>query len=107
MIGKRNNISTTTAIQFFQIARYGALLLCSVLLTKSGIGTDGIGHYETFILVSGTLSFFWVNGLTHTFLSVYNHNTDKRKVIGQTAFIIIGLSILLALIVLVLRAPIT
>ena len=107
MIGKRNNISTTTAIQFFQIARYGALLLCSVLLTKSGIGTDGIGHYETFILVSGTLSFFWVNGLTHTFLSVYNHNTDKRKVIGQTALILIGLSILLALIVLVLRTPIT
>jgi O-antigen/teichoic acid export membrane protein len=100
------NISTTTALQLFQIARYGTLILCSIILTKSGIGTDVIGHYETFLLVAASLSFFWVNGLTHTFLSVYNHYENKQKVIGQTALILISTSVLVAFVMFLLRTPI-
>lgn len=106
MVGSGNKISSTSAIQLFQIARYATLMLCSILLTKSAVSTEVIGHYETFILISGTLSFFWVNGLTHTFLSTYNNYTDKKKVIGQTAFVLLGISVLIALLVLVFRAPI-
>lgn len=100
-------ISGTNAIQLFQIARYGALILTSVLLTKTGIDTSVIGHYENFILLAGTLSFFWVNGLTHTFLSVYNQHENKRKVIGQTAIIVIAMSICVALCMLIFRVPLT
>lgn len=107
MTNTQRNISGTNAIQLFQIARYGALMLSAILLTKSGIGTDVIGHYENFILVAGTLSFFWVNGLTHTFLSVYNQYQNKQQVIGQTAFIIIGMSVSVALLMLLLRSQIT
>ena len=106
MADLRKNISSTSAIQIFNIARYATLLLCSILLTKSAIGAEVIGHYETFILISGTLSFFWVNGLTHTFLSTYHNYPDKKKVIGQTAILVIGLSICIALLILLLRAPI-
>lgn len=107
MTNAQRNISGTNAIQLFQIARYAALMLSAILLTKSGIGTDVIGHYENFILVAGTLSFFWVNGLTHTFLSVYNQYQNKQQVIGQTAFIIIGMSVSVALLILLLRSQIT
>jgi hypothetical protein len=51
-------ISGTNAIQLFQIARYGALILTSVLLTKTGIDTSVIGHYENFILLGRHTEFF-------------------------------------------------
>ncbi|HNF69133.1 MAG TPA: oligosaccharide flippase family protein [Chitinophagales bacterium] len=61
--------NSTQAIQIFQVARFGALLLASICLSKSGMSVHDIGQYETCILLAGTLSFFWINGTTHTYLS--------------------------------------
>ncbi|HMU69807.1 MAG TPA: hypothetical protein PKC38_07355, partial [Chitinophagales bacterium] len=61
--------NSTQAIQIFQVARFGALLLASICLSKSGMSVHDIGQYETCMLLAGTLSFFWINGTTHTYLS--------------------------------------
>lgn len=97
-------ISGTQAIQLFQVARYGALMLSSILLTKSGLAQSDIGHYETFILAAGSLSFFWINGILNSFLSLYNKYENKSKVITTTAVIMLSFSLLvIALLIVFLK----
>ena len=93
-------------MQFFQIARYGALVLTSILLTKSSLTQDDIGHYETFILMSGTLSFFWVNGILQNFLSQFHKTEDKKSLITNTAIILLGFSLLMIIILVFVKQPI-
>ncbi len=93
-------------MQFFQIARYGALVLSSILLTKSSLTQDDIGHYETFILMSGTLSFFWVNGIMQNFLSQYHKIENKKSLITNTAIILLGFSLFVIAALLCLKQPI-
>ena len=100
------SLSPTTAMQFFQIARYGALVLTSILLTKSSLTQDDIGHYETFILMSGTLSFFWVNGILQNFLSQFHKTEDKKSLITNTAIILLGFSLLMIIILVFVKQPI-
>ena len=47
----------TRAFQFYQVCRYGALVLIGVILAKTGFSTSEIGVFETVILVSGVTSF--------------------------------------------------
>ncbi len=103
MITSIKKINNTSAIQFFQIARYAALLFSSILLTKSSLTQNDIGHYETFILMSGTLSFFWVNGLMNAFLSIYNKTENKNAAITQTAIALLLFSSIIIIILLIFR----
>jgi len=99
-------LSPTAAMQFFQIARYGALVLISILLTKSSLNQDDIGHYETFILMSGTLSFFWVNGIMQNFLSQFHKTENKKSLITNTAIILLGFSLVVIAILIFVKQPI-
>ncbi len=99
-------LNPTSAMQFFQIARYGALVISSILLTKSSLTQEDIGHYETFILMSGTLSFFWVNGIMQNFLSQFHKSADKRSLITNTAIILLGLSLIVIAFLLLFKQPI-
>lgn len=44
------------------------MMLIGIVFAKSGLSTGQIGEYETFILIAGSVSFFWLNGLIQGFL---------------------------------------
>ncbi len=67
-------INNVTSLQFFQLFRFVVLFLISIVFTKTDLGTGEIGVYETFILIAGGVSFFWIGGFLHSMLSVFNNN---------------------------------
>lgn len=44
------------------------MVLIGIVFAKSGLTTAQIGEYETFLLIAGAVSFFWLNGLIQGFL---------------------------------------
>ncbi len=67
-------ITNVRALQFFQIFRFGILFLISVIFTKTKLNIGEIGVYETFILIAGSVSFFWMGGMLQSLLSNFNNN---------------------------------
>lgn len=61
-------ISHISALQIFQLIRFSTLILIGVVFAKTGLTTSEIGLYETFMLIAGAVSFFWLNGLIQGFL---------------------------------------
>ncbi len=102
-------ITTTTALQFNQILRQGSLVLTSVLLAKSGLSTDDIGGYESLIFVGTTLSYFWLNALIQSALSFIPslNESEKSKTTFNIFLIFNALSIVLFLILMVFKHPIS
>ena len=89
-------ISHISALQIFQILRYSTLMLIGVVFAKSGLSTSQIGQYETFLLIAGAVSFFWLNGLIQGFLPLIDKEAIARKspVLFNVFYLVIGLSIL-------------
>ncbi len=67
-----NNIS---ALQFFQLLRFGTLLLISIVFTKTHLPIADIGIYETLLFIAGAISFFWLQGLIQSFLPLYKKSS--------------------------------
>lgn len=72
-------ITQISALQIFQLIRFSTLILIGVVFTKSGLTTSEIGQYETFLLISGAVSFFWLNGLIQGFLPSQGEQSVSRK----------------------------
>jgi O-antigen/teichoic acid export membrane protein len=106
---KQTGFSNINALQFFQLARYGALMLIGILLSKSGIGKTAIGHYETFLLVAGAFTFFWVNGFLKVMLPLWTEKKEtERPVLVFNIFILLLLfSGLAAILILMLNQPVS
>lgn len=79
LLTKLKNISSISALQFFQLFKYGALLLTGVVLAKSYLSIQEIGHYETFLFISSAVAYFWLSGLTRSFLPLNSDNPDKSN----------------------------
>ncbi len=99
-------ITNVRALQFFQIFRFGVLLLISIVFTKTKLGIGEIGVYETFLLIAGSVSFFWIGGMLQSLLGIFDNNKsfgkeDKSPLIFNTALIFVTLSVLSAIFVLV------
>lgn len=56
-------LTTTLALQLFQVMRLGSAVLTGILLAKSGLSTTTIGAWEMLLYIGTTFTFFWVNGL--------------------------------------------
>ncbi len=100
---KINNISS---LQFFQLLRFGTLLLISIVFTKSKLNTDAIGNYEYFLFVAALTCSFWISGILQSFLPLFkNNNTFKQH--GEKSpefynvFVLISLFSVLVVIVLI------
>ncbi len=98
----QKHITNVRALQLFQMMRVGVLLLISIILTKSSISLNEIGLYETFLLIAGAVSFFWVNSMLQTLLSTYNANdlfnsNEKNPVLFNVFFLFTILGVLAAL----------
>jgi O-antigen/teichoic acid export membrane protein len=73
-------INGTSALQAFQLIRFGTLLLISILFTKNGLSVSDIGSYETVMLISGAISFFWITGLIQSFLALFRNNQSIHDI---------------------------
>lgn len=106
---KKIAISNVNAIQLFQLIRYGTLLLIGILLSKSGMGKTDIGHYETFLLIAGAFTFFWVNGFLKVMLPAAGEKSDRQKgvFIFNTFVLLTGFSLVAALLLLTLQQPVS
>ncbi len=75
-----NNIS---GLQFFQLFRFSILFLISIIFSKSQLGTGEIGIYETFLLIAGGVSFFWIGGLIQSIMPLFRSNNTFANTDGQ------------------------
>ncbi|MFO7790898.1 MAG: hypothetical protein R6V32_10025, partial [Bacteroidales bacterium] len=67
-------INNITGLQFFQLFRFGILLLISIVFSKSRLSQGEIGIYETFLLIAGGVSFFWISGLIQALMPLFKSN---------------------------------
>lgn len=104
---KKINISNINALQFFQLARYGTLLLIGILFSKSEFGKTNIGHYEIFLLIAGAFTFFWVNGLLKALLPLSaEKGKESRPILIFNAFLVLlAFSLLSSILFLVCNQP--
>ncbi len=63
-------------MQFFQLFRFGILFLISIVFTKTSLSTGEIGIYETFLLISGAVSFFWISGIIQSLMPLYRKSRN-------------------------------
>lgn len=101
-------ISHISALQIFQLLRFSTLILIGVVFTKTGLSTSQIGQYETFLLIAGAVSFFWLNGLIQGFLPIVTKETISRKspVLFNIFYLITGLTVLSGIFLLVFEQSI-
>jgi O-antigen/teichoic acid export membrane protein len=79
-------MSTTLALQLFQLMRTGSAVLTGVILAKSGLPVSEIGAWEMLLYLGTTLTFFWVNGLLQGFpplFSQYSREEQRALVFNQ------------------------
>lgn len=87
-----------TGLQLFQIIRYATLIAIGIGFAKMQLPASVIGEYETFLLVSGMASFFWVSGIINTMLTVYPklQGSQQRSVFFNTFISLFGFGIVAA-----------
>ncbi len=108
-----NKINKVLALQFFQIFRFGILLLISIVFTKTNLSLGQIGIYETFLLIAGSVSFFWIGAMQQTLLATYAENktfgktTEKSPVLFNISVLFTAFSILSAVFVFLLQPVIS
>lgn len=72
------SLSGITALQIFQLARFGATFLCAILLVKFGANQPQIAVYEAFLWLTGMSTFFWVGGSVNALLSVAKTSAQSQ-----------------------------
>jgi O-antigen/teichoic acid export membrane protein len=70
-------LTSTRALQIFQLLRIGSMLMTSVALAKSGLPTGDIGVYELLLYLGSTATFFWLNGLLQGLPPVFSRLQKK------------------------------
>lgn len=99
-------ITNVSALQFFQIVRFGVLLLISIIFTKTRLGVGEIGVYETFLLIAGSVSFFWIGGMLQSLLAIFKNsktfgNSEKNPIFFNVFLLFTSISVLSAILVLI------
>lgn len=89
--------SHLSSLQIFQLLRYASYICIGIGLAKLHIPQTEIGEYETFLMVSGMLSFFWVSGTINTMLAAFpKQDTENRRYLLFNTFLILSTGSLLA-----------
>lgn len=90
----RLHLSTTRALQLFQLMRQGSIFLTSIVLAKSGLGMEGIGAYEVLLYIGTAVTFFWVSGLLQAMTPVHGrlHPADRGAFLFNVFLVFCGIS---------------
>lgn len=86
--------SNLSSLQLFQLIRYGTFVLIGICFAKLQLSQSVIGQFETFILISGMVSFFWVSGIINSMLSIYpkKNEVEKKAVLFNTFVSLVSIS---------------
>jgi len=85
------------SLQIFQLLRYAAFVFIGIGFAKLQLLQTDIGHFETFIMMSGMVSFFWVSGIINSMLAIYPGKTQaEQKSVLVSTFVSLSLLSLLA-----------
>lgn len=107
MAQAESKLNKFNSLQIFQFLRFGTFFLISVLMAKIAIlyqheyGLHLISQYENLMLVSSSLTFFWVSAICNTLIPYYN-NSDKvlrKKLLFNTFVLLIVFSMVAAFVV--------
>ncbi|MBK8348295.1 MAG: polysaccharide biosynthesis C-terminal domain-containing protein [Saprospiraceae bacterium] len=79
--------------QYNQMMRYLVSVLISIVMVRSAISQDDIGHYEIWIFIITSMSFFWSAGIKNAFLSWYPSLSGP----GKDSFPVLVFGLLLTL----------
>lgn len=96
---------TVRGLQIFQLLRFASLFSVGIFLSKSYLTVREIGCYESFIFISGAISFFWVSGLLNALLSRYEQQRtgEKNSVLYNTSILIYVLNTFLIVLMFVFK----
>jgi O-antigen/teichoic acid export membrane protein len=88
-------LNSIKAIQLYQLFRFAAVFITGVILAQKGFSTEEISHYETFLFISYAASFFWLSGITNSFLSLFpkTNGNDTQTLIFNTALLLVAASV--------------
>ncbi len=89
------------SLQTFQFLRFGTFFLISILLAKIAVlyqheyGMHLISQYENLMLVTSSLTFFWVSAVCNTLIPYYNNSDEstQKKILFNTFIILLTFSI--------------
>lgn len=98
------SLSGTGSLQLFQLVRYATFIFIGIGLVKLGLVQSEIGSFETFLLISGMFTFFWVSGIVNSMLAVYPNKTEeeRRKLLFNTFISLAGFSVVASLLLVLL-----
>lgn len=101
--------SNIRALQFFQLFRFVILFGIGIGFAQAGLPTETIGIFEKFIFLAGAISFFWVNGLTQSMLSLsgkyLKNNEEKSPLFFHVFFVAFCFTALTLILLLLLEQP--
>lgn len=105
--GKLNRFNS---LQLFQFLRFGTFFLISILLAKISAlyqheyGLKLISDYENLMLVTSSLTFFWVSAICNTLIPYYNNASpiSQKKLLFNTFVLLIIFSIAAAIIIVIM-----
>lgn len=100
----RFELNKFNSLQIYSFLRFGSFFAISILLAKityyrypAGFGPLIISKYESLLLLSGALTFYWVSSITNTLIPFFNaSNEDQKKRILFNAFVLVTVLSLLA-----------
>lgn len=107
---KTKEFNKFNSLQTFQFLRFGTFFLISILLAKVAMlyqheyGLHLIGQYENLMLVTSSLTFFWVSAICNTLIPYYNNSDElkRRKILFNTFILLILFSIVAAIVIVIL-----
>ncbi|MBX2926679.1 MAG: hypothetical protein KF852_02485 [Saprospiraceae bacterium] len=101
-------LSNVNALQWFHVLRQAALILTSIILAKSALSTEAIGHWELLLYIGYTLSFFWISGLVQGMLTMYPklEEANRKVFIFNVYILFLVISLLLFIVLFWVREPV-
>lgn len=104
---KKFELNKFNSLQLFQFLRFGSMFLISILLAKityarftSGFGTLILSKHEMLMLLSSSLTFFWISSITNTLIPFFHaSDEEKQKRILFNAFAVLTIFSFLAAII--------
>jgi len=72
----RKHVNNLTTLQTINLLRFITFFIIGIILAKNGYTKTQIGKFELTILIVNVVSFFWVYGIIHSLLTLYNNNSS-------------------------------
>ena len=93
----KNHLNTVSAFQFYQLARYSALVITGIVFAKTTLTQQAIGEYETFVFLAGAVSFFWLNGMLKALLPLSSGQKESNSALFSSFVVISFFSLLIGM----------